>query len=130
MPKNVSIKKNEIPVEPENLENEDKKINLPSGRSISIKIDGEEQLEIFSPEGVLEVKVRLTKEGPTLTLEGGKLDLKASEKITLKAKKVEIKAEDDASLESGGKLKIDSEKQMDIRSTENVKVVGKLIYLN
>ncbi len=130
MPKRVSLKKEEILVSPETLEVGGRKIDLPSGRSISIRIDEEEEIEVFSPDGRLELKIRLTEEGPTLSLESGKLDLKASENISLKAKKVEIKAEEYVSLESGGKLKIDSEKQMDIRSTENVKVVGKLIYLN
>ncbi len=128
MPKNVSLKKNEASMSPEVLR--DNEIKLPSGRSVSVKTNGEEELEIFSPNGKLELKIRLTEEGPTLSLESARLDLKASENISLQAKNVEIKAEEGASLESGGKLKIDSEKQMDIRSTENVKVVGKLIYLN
>jgi hypothetical protein len=130
MPKNVSLKKNEVPTSSETLQNENEEIKLPSGRSISVKINGEEELEIFSPDGKLELKVRLTKDGPTLSLEGVSLDLKASENISLQAKNVEIKGKESASLESDGKLKIDSEDQMDIRSTENVKVVGKLIYLN
>ena len=130
MSKNVPLKKKDITDSSNRLQNDDKEINLPSGRSISVKINGEEELEVFSPDGKLELKVRLTKDGPTLSLECGSLNLKASENISLRAKKVEIKADEDASLESGGKLKIDSEKQMDIRSTENVKVVGKLIYLN
>ncbi len=130
MPKNVSLKKKEVPIPSGTLQNEDKEIKLPSGRSISVKINGEEQLEIFSPDGKLELKIRLTEDGPTLSLESARLDLKASENISLQAKQVKIKAEESASLESGGKLKIDSEEQMDIRSTENIKVVGKLIYLN
>jgi hypothetical protein len=130
MPKNVSLKKSEVPVSSETLQNENKEIKLPSGRSVSVKINGEEELEVFSPDGKLELKIRLTEDGPTLSLESVRLDLKASENISLQAKNVEIKGKESASLESEGKLKVDSEKQMDIRSTENVKVVGKLIYLN
>lgn len=130
MPKNVSLKKSEVPVSSETLQNKNKEIKLPSGRSVFVKINGEEELEIFSPDGKLELKIRLTEDGPTLSLESVRLDLKASENISLQAKNVEIKGKESASLESEGKLKVDSEKQMDIRSTENVKVVGKLIYLN
>jgi hypothetical protein len=130
MSKSVPLKKKDITDSSNRLQNEDKKINLPSGRSISVKINSEEELEIFSPDGKIELKIRFTEEGPTLSLECGRLDLKATENISLKAKKVEIRADEETLLESGGKLKIDSEKQMDIRSTENVKVVGKLIYLN
>lgn len=130
MPKNVSLKKKEVPVSSGTLQNENGEIKLPSGRSVSVKINGEEELEIFSPDGKLELKIRFTEDGPSLSLESTRLDLKASENISLQAKNIEIKGKESTSLESEGELKIDSEKQMDIRSTENVKVVGKLIYLN
>ena len=130
MPKNVTLKTKDFSRSSRSLRRDNKEIKLSSGRLVSVKINGEEELEIFSPDGKLELKIRLTEAGPNLVLESVSLDLKASNSISLRSKKVEIKADEETILESAGKLKIDSEKEINIRSTQNVRMVGKLIYLN
>jgi uncharacterized protein (DUF2345 family) len=76
------------------------------------------------------VTVRLTNEGPVVTVQGAHLELRSTKTIALEAKEVKIKAEEEASIESMGRLKIDSSKKMDIHSKDDIRVVGKIIHLN
>jgi len=76
------------------------------------------------------VTVRLTDEGPVVTVQGAHLELKATETLALEAKEVKIKAQEIASVESKGSLKIDSSDKMDIHSHDDIRVVGKIIHLN
>ncbi len=110
---------------------ESRVIPLESGRKVIVRSEGNEEfVEVASPEGQLELKVRLTEEGPVISLESVRLEMKAEESISLKSRKVQVHAENEVSLVSDGTLNIGSEKDMDIRSPEDVWVTGKMIYLN
>ena len=74
--------------------------------------------------------VRLTDKGPIVSVQGARLELKSTETIALEAKKIRIKAQEEASIESEGKLKIESSKNMDVNSEDDIRVVGKMIHLN
>ena len=107
-----------------------KKLQLDSGRYILIRSnEKEESLEIVDG-GEVVVTVRLTDEGPVVTVQGAHLELKSTKTIALEAKEVKIKAEEEASIESMGRLKIDSSQKMDIHSEDDIRVVGKIIHLN
>lgn len=107
-----------------------KKLQLDSGRYILIRSKEKEELLEIVEGGEVVVTVRLTNEGPVVTVQGAHLELKSTETLTLEAKEVKIKAEEEASIESMGKLKIDSSKKMDIHSEDDIRVVGKIIHLN
>ena len=108
----------------------EKKLQLDSGRYILIRSKEKEELLEIVEGGEVVVTVRLTNEGPVVTVQGAHLELKSTETIALEAKEVKIKAEEEASIESRGRLKIDSSKQMDIHSEDDIRVVGKIIHLN
>ncbi len=102
-----------------------------SGRTIALYPDGEEEyLEVIEPSGQLSLKVRLTEDGPVMVLEGARLELKSAKSINLTAKQIAITAEEEASVESKGSLKIGSSEDMEIHSEEDVRVTGKIIHLN
>ncbi len=65
-----------------------------------------------------------------VTIRGAHLELKSTETLALEAKRVKIKAEEAAVVKSEGSLEIDSSKKMDIHSEDDIRVVGKMIYLN
>ena len=109
----------------------EKELQLDSGRHILIRSnEKEELLEIIERGGEAVVTVRLTAEGPVVTVQGAHLELKSTETLTLEAKEVKIKAQENASVESKGSLKIDSSDKMDIHSHDDIRVVGKIIHLN
>ncbi|UCE82699.1 MAG: hypothetical protein JSV47_13535 [Deltaproteobacteria bacterium] len=110
---------------------EKRRLQLDSGRQVLILSDeNQDRLEIVEPNGEVAIKVRLTDEGPVVTIRGAHLELKSTETLALEAKRVKIKAEEAAVVKSEGSLEIDSSKKMDIHSEDDIRVVGKMIYLN
>jgi hypothetical protein len=107
-----------------------KKLQLDSGRYILIRSNEKEEFLEIVDGGEVVVTVRLTDEGPVVTVQGAHLELKSTKTIALEAKEVKIKAEEEASIESMGRLKIDSSQKMDIHSEEDIRVIGKIIHLN
>jgi len=108
----------------------EKKLQLDSGRYILIRSNEKEEFLEIVDGGEVVVTVRLTDEGPVVTVQGAHLELKSTKTIALEAKEVKIKAEEEASIESMGRLKIDSSQKMDIHSEDDIRVVGKIIHLN
>ena len=108
-----------------------KSLQLDSGRQVLVHSDEKgELLEILERGGKAVVTVRLTDEGPVVTVQGAHLELKSTETLALEAKEIKIKAQENASIESKGSLKIDSSDKMDIHSHDDIRVVGKIIHLN
>ena len=108
-----------------------KRMRLDSGRQIIVHSDEKEELiQIAEPEGEIVMTVRMTDAGPVVTVRGAHLELKSTESITLEAKKITIHAQEEAVVESEGRLEIDSAKKMDIHSDNEIRVEGKMIHLN
>jgi hypothetical protein len=108
-----------------------KSLQLDSGRQVLVHSDEKgELLEILERGGKAVVTVRLTDEGPVVTVQGAHLELKSTETLALEAKEIKIKAQENASIESKGSLKIDSSEKMDIHSQDDIRVVGRIIHLN
>lgn len=109
----------------------EKNLELDSGRQVLVHSDEKgEVLEIVEREGEVVMTVRLTDEGPIVSVQGARLELKSTESIALEAKKVKIEAQEEAVVKSEGSLDIGSSKKMGIRSEDDIRVVGKMIYLN
>jgi len=107
------------------------KLQLESGREISARTVGKEDvIEIAEPGGRMVLSIRMTDAGAVLAVEGVHLELKSTESIKLEAKKIDICADEETSIGSRGKLKVAASEELNIRSGEDVKVEGKLIHLN
>src|SRR5215212_7513132 len=65
---------------------------LPSGRSIILRVAGEEELEIRSPSGETQLRVILTDQGPVLRLSGVRLELEAAETVAIRCRNFEVHA--------------------------------------
>jgi len=63
-------------------------------RSWFYSSEKEELIEITAPEGEIIMKVRMTDDGPVISVSGAHLELKSTETIALEAKKIKIKAEE------------------------------------
>ena len=128
----MSKKAEVINLEPSEAEQTTKKsLQLDSGRQVLVHAkEKEEILEIVEPGGEMVMAVRLTDKGPVVSVQAAQLELKSTETIELEAKKIRIKAQEEASIESEGTLKIESSKNMDVNSEDEIRVVGKMIHLN
>jgi hypothetical protein len=100
-----------------------REVYLREGRTLSVEGAGRDELvEIRSSSGQVELRIRLTEDGPVLQMESVRLNLKAAESVEIEAKRVEIKATETLQLASDNEIKVDAEGE--------VRVNGKMIYLN
>lgn len=109
------------------------RLELDSGRQIVVHVNADEEgelVELVEPQGEVVLRVQLTDDGPVIRAEGARLELKAAETLSLEAKKVKIKATEEATLQSEGTLAVESTDKMDVRSDDDLRMVGKMIYIN
>ena len=100
-----------------------REIYLREGRTLRVEQSGTDELvEIRSSSGQVEVRIRLTEEGPVLQMESARLQLKASEAVEIASKRVEIHATETVQVASDNEVKVDAEGE--------VRVNGKMIFLN
>ena len=105
-------------------------VYLRDGRKLSVTEQGQDQLvEIRNESGMLELRIKLTEDGPVLQMESVKLSLKAAESVEIESKRVEIKGSEQVAV-SGGEIKVAGEEDVKIDAKNEVRVVGKMIYLN
>jgi len=111
-------------------EEDTKEVYLRDGRKLSVSEQGQDQLvEIRNESGMLELRIRLTEDGPVLQMESLKLSLKAAESVEIESKRVEIKGTEQVSV-TGGEVKVVGEEDVKIDAKNEVRVVGRMIYLN
>jgi hypothetical protein len=115
----------------EAAESEERKVYLSGGRTLTVTPEaGGDVVELRNPSGLLELRVRMTEDGPVLQVEGMKVAIKAADAVSVECKTFEVKTEEGMKLHSGGGLEVTSEQEMKITSTDDVRVLGKIIHLN
>jgi hypothetical protein len=99
-----------------------REVYLRDGRKVVVSEQGGESLvEVRSESGMLEVRIRLTEQGPVLQMESARLQLKASEAVEIQSERIEIK---------GGAVKVHADEDLELEADRDVRVAGKMIYLN
>src|SRR5450432_313151 len=91
----------------------EREIYLRDGKKLVVGESGTNQL--------VEVRIELTDAGPVLRMDAVKLELKAEQSIELESPKVAIRATE---------VKIESEDTVEVDAKGEVRVAGKMIYLN
>ena len=100
-----------------------RELYLREGRTLSVEQTGSDDLvEIRGASGQVEVRIRLTEDGPVLQMESARLSLKASESVEIESKRVAIKATET--------VEIASDNEVEVEGKGDVRVNGKMIYLN
>jgi phage gp45-like len=109
---------------------EERELYLRDGRKVVITEAGSDQLvEIRSESGMLELRIKLTEEGPVLQMESVRMQLKASEAVEIESKRIDIKATETVVV-AANDVEITAEEDVDVDAKNDVRVVGKMIYLN
>ena len=83
--------------------------------------DAEDVVEIVSDEGTIELRVRLTPQGPVLEMDAVRLKLKASENVDVECRNFRVRAQRGVDLDG---------KDVRVTGDGDVRVTGKMIYLN
>ena len=109
---------------------ETRDVYLKDGRKLTLSEQGGDQLvEIRNESGLVEVRIKLTEEGPVLQMEAVRMQLKASEQVTIESQAVEIRGAEHVEV-SGGKVDVTAEEDVNVESKAEVRVRGKMIWLN
>jgi uncharacterized protein (DUF2345 family) len=86
-------------------------------------------VEIRGASGMLEVRIRLTEQGPVLQMETARMQLKASEAVEIESARVEIKGTERVEV-AGGNVKVHGDEDVEVEANSDVRVTGKMIWLN
>lgn len=116
-----SRNKEELAVQATEEASEEREVYLRDGRKVVVREGAEPLVEVRSESGMVEVRIKLTEQGPVLQMESARLSLKAAESLEIESARVEIK---------GGTVKVHADEDLDIDATNDVRVIGKMIYLN
>jgi phage gp45-like len=104
-------------------EAESREVYLSEGRTLTVTQERSGDLvEIRGSSGTIEVRIRLTENGPVLQMESARLQLKATEAVEIEAPKLDVKTTESITMETKGEIKIEAEGEIDID--------GKKIWLN
>lgn len=106
-------------------------LDLAGGRSLAVRQEADaEVVEVRERGGEVCLSVELTPGGAVLRLTGARLELAASEEVSIAAPVVRIAAAQEAALTSAGRLAVESDREMRVHSEDEVRVTGKMIHLN
>ncbi|MEZ4368578.1 MAG: hypothetical protein R2939_20205 [Kofleriaceae bacterium] len=79
----------------------EQRVYLADGRQLAIVRDGGRQaVEFRAPSGQLELRVRLTEDGPVLSLETVRLEVRAAESVDIQCKDFQVTATESATIEA------------------------------
>ena len=109
---------------------ETRQLYLRDGRTLTVSGRGAEELvEIHASSGMLELRIKMTEQGPVLQMESVRLQLKASESIELESERVAIRGTESVAV-SGGAITVEAEDDATVTAEGEVRVRGKMIHLN
>lgn len=81
------------------------RISFSSGRVLEIDLTREEELlHIIGSTGEVELKIRMTPEGPVLCFEAASLSLLGTNKVSVASRHISLKASDRITMETSGDM--------------------------
>jgi hypothetical protein len=106
-------------------------VGLRSGATVSVHSDDRgETIVLRSAGGSVDLSIRMTEQGPVLSLKGVRLEIEATEELALKCREFSIDARDGLRLTSGGDLQVRSEAAIALRSAGSTSIDGDYVNLN
>lgn len=95
-----------------------------------IRSGADELVEVRAASGLLELRVRVTPEGPVLQMESVRISIRAAEAVDVQCRSFAVNATESLDLHSGGGMRVSGDADVRIDAGGEVHVKGKMIYLN
>ena len=109
---------------PENIQ------QLPSGRMIVVSAGPHgEQIEVKGSDGMTQVKIKLTAQGPVLSLSGARFEIESTDTVAVNCARFEVNAQDVA-IQSHGDMSVNSDAQIRLKSGGETFIDGDFVHLN
>lgn len=103
-------------------------LELREGRTVSV-LDGE-LVEVRAASGRLELRIRMTDDGPVLELESVRLMLTAAESIDVDCEDFNVNAQRSVGIASQGEIAVSGKADVRVDAEGEVHVTGETIHLN
>ena len=104
---------------------------LPDGRKVVLNWENDEgDLILTAPSGDLELQVRITPDGPVLQLSGARVELRATESVSIQTKTLDLNASERATIQSAQSVQLLSDGDTEVTAEGDVRVLGAMIHLN
>ena len=104
---------------------------LPDGRKVVLNWENDEgDLILTAPSGDLELQVRITPDGPVLQLSGARVELRATESVSIQTKTLDLNASERATIQSAQTVQLLSDGDTEVTAEGDVRVLGAMIHLN
>jgi hypothetical protein len=108
-----------------------RELALAHGRQLALVRTGADDLvEVRGADGALELRIRMTADGPVLQMESLRLSLKAAGNVDVQCQQFSVQASEALALRSEGALKISGRDDVQVDASGDVRVTGTLIHLN
>ena len=102
---------------------------LPSGRTVEVQW-APEAIAIRGADGVVEISIELSAQGPKVRVRAASFVLEGTEAIELTAPRIELRASDALLLNSGQGMEIQTQGDISVVSQAEIKMEGAMIHLN
>ena len=103
--------------------------SLPTGHRVEIGIEDQE-IQVFDPDEKLQVVISLTESGPIVQVDGAKIQMRSDSDIDMKCDNLRIHTNEDLHLNANRELTIESTEELHINCETDIRLRGKLIWLN
>ena len=103
---------------------------LPSGSTLTVRAGaGGEEILLRSARGSMSLHLRVTDDGPVLTLHGVRLEIEAADSVAVNCREFEVHASDAVRL-TAGDVSVRSDTEIHMRSGGQTYIDGDFVNLN
>lgn len=106
-------------------------LDLQHARTLTVTpAEDHDLIEIHGGGGQVELRVKLTPDGPVLQMESIRLSLKSSEAVSVECKTFEVRSTESVDIHSDGGMQLSGQADVRVNANGDVIVTGEKIYLN
>jgi hypothetical protein len=106
-------------------------VGLAHGRLLTVDSAGAEQfVEIRAASGIVELRVKITEDGPVLLIEGVRISLKAAESVQVDCPRFTVTTSHSIEMASQGTIQVSGAGDVCVDAKGEVHVKGEMIHLN
>ena len=111
---------------------DERRVYLQHGRTLAVTAGGvDETIEIRGSGGQVELRIKMTEDGPVLQVDAVRVAIKAEDAIALECRRFAVTAAESVDISSEGELGLRAREELNVRSEQSdVRVKGERIFLN
>ena len=106
-------------------------LELQNAKTLTVSAaEDHDLIEIHGAGGIVELRIKLTPEGPVLQMESVRLSLKSSENVDVACRNFEVRASESIDIHADGGMQLSGQADVRVNANGDVIVTGEKIFLN